>query len=329
MSELHVVIGSGTVGSRVARLLAEHNKPVVVVTRSGAKANHSGIDSVAADATSLDSLKSVASSATAVYNCANPRYNKWEEEWPKLSKAVSGYAMSAGADLVICSNLYGYGPHEGVLTEDTPMRATWANGIARAQVWEEAKSLHDAGKLRVTEVRGSDYLCANEQSRMGHRVIPNLLLGRPVQLLGSLDQPHTWTDPDDVARLMVILAGDERGWGRPWHVPSNEPRTQRQVVADIAAELGVTDYRLSAVGKPMEALLGLFSPLIRELNRGSYQFTRPFVMSSAAATTTFGLEAKTWSQIIFDLVIPYLNYSKTNGLEFLKKIGNLRLPEHR
>ena len=329
MSELHVVIGSGTVGSRVARLLAEHNTPVVVVTRQGAKANHSGIDSVAADATSLDSLKSVASSATAVYNCANPRYNKWEEEWPKLSKAVSGYAMSAGADLVICSNLYGYGPHEGVLTEDTPMRATWANGIARAQVWEEAKSLHDAGKLRVTEVRGSDYLCANEQSRMGHRVIPNLLLGRPVQLLGSLDQPHTWTDPDDVARLMVILAGDERGWGRPWHVPSNEPRTQRQVVADIAAELGVTDYRLSAVGKPMEALLGLFSPLIRELNRGSYQFTRPFVMSSAAATTTFGLEAKTWSQIIFDLVIPYLNYSKTNGLEFLKKIGNLRLPEHR
>jgi hypothetical protein len=128
---------------------------------------------------------------------------------------------------------------------------------------------------------------------------------------------------------MVILAGDERGWGRPWHVPSNEPRTQRQVVADIAAELGVTDYRLSAVGKPMEALLGLFSPLIRELNRGSYQFTRPFVMSSAAATTTFGLEAKTWSQIIFDLVIPYLNYSKTNGLEFLKKIGKLRLPEHR
>jgi nucleoside-diphosphate-sugar epimerase len=329
VSELHVVIGSGTVGSRVARLLAEHNKPVVVVTRQGAKASHSGIDSVAADATSLDSLKSVASSATAVYNCANPPYNKWEEEWPKLSKAVSGYAMSAGADLVICSNLYGYGPHEGVLTEDTPMRATWTNGIARAQVWEEAKSLHDAGKLRVTEVRGSDYLCASEQSRMGHRVIPNLLLGRPVQLLGSLDQPHTWTDPDDVARLMVTLASDERGWGSPWHVPSNEPRTQRQVVADIADELGVADYRLSAVGRPMEALLGLFSPLIRELNRGSYQFTRPFLMSSQAATNTFGLEATPWSQMISDLVWPYLNYSRTNGLESLKKIGNLRLPEHR
>jgi nucleoside-diphosphate-sugar epimerase len=328
VSELHVVIGSGTVGSRVARLLAEHNKPVVVVSRSVAKTSHGGIDHALADARSLDSLKSVASSATVVYNCANPPYNKWEEEWPKLSEAVSGYAMAAGADLVICSNLYGYGPHEGVLTEDTPMRATWANGIARAQVWEESKAFHDAGKLRVTEVRGSDYLCANEQSRMGHRVIPNLLLGKPVQLLGSLDQPHTWTDPGDVARLMVTLAGDDRAWGRPWHVPSNEPRTQRQVVSDIAAELGVADYRLSAVGKPMEALLGFFSPLIRELNRGSYQFTRPFVMSSEAATKTFGLEATPWSQMISDLVMPYLNYSKINGVESLKKIGNLRLPEH-
>ena len=66
--------------------------------------------------------------------------------------------------------------------------ATWANGRARARVWEEAKALNDSGRLRVTEVRGSDYICSNEQSRMGNRVVPNLILGKPVQLLGALDR---------------------------------------------------------------------------------------------------------------------------------------------
>lgn len=133
------------------------------------------------------------------------------------------------------------------------------------------------------------------------------MLGKPVQLLGALDQPHTWTDPDDVARLMMKLAEDDRSWGKPWHVPSNPPKTQREVVADIAKELGISNYKLSAVGKALESVLGLFNPLIRELNKGAYQFDRPFIMNSKAATETFGLAAKPWNQTIDDLVRPYRN----------------------
>jgi nucleoside-diphosphate-sugar epimerase len=253
----------------------------------------------------LESLLTVASSAKVIYNCANPPYNSWVVEWPKISSSVSEFAMHTGADLVICSNLYGYGPHEGVLTEDFPLKANWVNGVARAKVWQANKALHDAGKLRVTEVRGSDYICANEQSRMGDRVVPNLIAGKPIQLLGSIDQPHTWTDPDDVAKLMIALAEDDRSWGRPWHVPSNEPKTQREVVADIAKELGVTDYKVAPVGILLESILGVFNPVIRELNRGRYQFAKPYVVSSKAAQETFGLSPKPWNQVIADLVMTY------------------------
>lgn len=307
MSDLHVVIGGGTIGGRLAKLLATPGKRVLLIARSAGVDAGSGIEYRSADATSVEELLASAPEAKVVYNCANPPYNQWETEWPKLSAAVNEFAMRAGADLVICSNLYGYGPYDGVLTEDVPLNATWANGRARARVWEETKALNDSGQLRVTEVRGSDYICSNEQSRMGNRVVPNLMLGKPVQLLGALDQPHTWTDPDDVAQLMMKLAEDHRSWGKPWHVPSNPPKTQQEVVADIAQALGVSDYKLSAVGKPMESILGLFNPLIRELNRGAYQFDRPFVMSSRAATETFGLVAKPWTQTIRDLVSHYKN----------------------
>ncbi len=305
MSDLHIVIGVGTIGSRVARMLAEKGKSVIVVSRSKPNLGIPGVEEKTGDASSLDSLLTVASSAKTIYNCANPPYNSWEVEWPKISSSVSEFAMRTGADLVICSNLYGYGPHEGVLTEDFPLNATWANGVARAKVWQENKALNDAGKLRVTEVRGSDYICANEQSRMGDRVVPNLIAGKAIQLLGAIDHPHTWTDPDDVAKLMITLAEDDRSWGRPWHVPSNEPKTQREVVAAIAKELGVTDYKVAPVGIFLENILGLFNPVIRELNRGRYQFSKPYVVSSKATQETYGLYPKPWSKVIADLVMTY------------------------
>lgn len=328
MSEVHVVIGRGTIGNRLAKLLSDNNKKVVVISRSASGDTTSDIEYRAADATSSEELLAAVPKARVVYNCANPPYNKWETEWPKLSSAVNAFSIQAGADLVTCSNLYGYGPYDGVLTEDVPLNATWANGKARARVWEEAKALNDSGKLRTTEVRGSDYICANEQSRMGHRVVPPLLLGKRVQLLGSLDQLHTWTDPDDVARLMMILAEDDKSWGKPWHVPSNKPKTQREVVEDIAQALSVTNYRLSAVGPVMETILGLFSPLIRELNKGSYQFTQPFIMNSQAATEAFDMHPKPWAQVIKDLVRPYQSFAEEFGLESLSNLGAFRFPEN-
>ena len=68
-----------------------------------------------------------------------------------------------------------------------------------------------------------------------------------MQLLGDLDQPHTWTAPVDVARTLITVAADPRGWGRAWHVPSNAPRIQRQAVGDLAAAAGVPAVKVSAV----------------------------------------------------------------------------------
>lgn len=327
MSKLQVVIGGGTVGSRLAKLLAADGRQVVMIVQNVSSPDLTpGVNLRAADARVTESLLAAAPEAAVIYNCVNPPYDKWEVEWPKLSKAVNDYAINTGADLVICSNLYGYGPHTGVMTEDLPLNATWVNGKARARVWSEAKALHDAGQLRVTEVRGSDYICANEQSRMGNRVVPNLMLGKPVQLLGSLDQPHTWTYPEDVARLMMALAESEKSWGRAWHVPSSEPKTQRQVVADIAKELGVSDYRLSSVPPLIEKVLGLFNPMMKELVRANYQFNGPFVMSSDAATKTFGVVATAWSRVIADLVRPYVAYEREYGKQALAKLGSKRPP---
>jgi len=308
MTKTHLIIGAGEVGSALAIQLADLGEQVVVVTRSGKGPEHINIQKVAADASSLEELLSAAPEALAIYNCANPpHYDKWAIEWPPLANAFLAYAKKTGAVLVTCSNLYGYGPTTKTLTEDLPLNGTWVNSRVRAEMWMEAKKLHDEGAIRTVEVRGSDYLSPGIQSRFGDRVVPFLKAGKNVQLLGEIDHPHTWTSPADVATLMRTVASDKRAWGKAWHVPSNKPKTQRQVVMDIASELGVPNAKVVPIPKPIIWLLGKFNPTIKELNNGNYMFNAPFVMDDSASRKMFDLEPTPWATVIKNLVNGFKN----------------------
>jgi hypothetical protein len=52
-------------------------------------------------------------------------------------------------------------------------------------------------------------------------------------------------------------------------------------------------------------VLGLFNPTIRELHEVMYQFDRPFVMDSSAATTAFDLQPTPWDEVIAAHIAPF------------------------
>ena len=302
----HLVVGAGSVGSALASQLAAAGDDVVVVTRSGSGPDHPGVRRVAADASSLDALMLAAPEAVAIHNCANPPYHRWAQDWPPMASAFIGYAERTGAVLVTCSNLYGYGPVNGPMAESLPLAATGTKGRVRAQMWRDAQAAHDAGTIRATEVRGSDYIAPSDQTRISSaRVVPQVLQGKSVSLLGPVDQPHTWTSPIDVARVMVIAASEPSAWGFAWHVPSNAPRTQRQVVDELADAAGVPHVKVSQVPGAMVAVLGLFNPVMREMAETNHQWDRPFVMDDTAARRAFGMEPTPWPQLLDGVIAFY------------------------
>jgi len=302
MSRTHVVVGAGIVGRTLAELLADDGQEVVVITRSGSGPTHKNIKRIAANVSDLSKLLEIAPSATAIYNCVNPSYHRWVTEWPPIAASFLGYAEKTGAVLVTCSNLYGYGPVEVPMTESLPLNAPGINGKVRAQMWLEAKALHDAGRIKATEVRGSDYVCAGEQSRVGSRVMPKILASKPAQVLGDIDVKHTWTYPLDVARLMQIIATDSKAWGKAWHVPSNEAKSQKDLVSELAAVAGIKNPKLSSVPNFMWNLLALFNPLMKALKETAYQMQRPYILDESAARKAFGMQPTSWKQILNDVV---------------------------
>jgi nucleoside-diphosphate-sugar epimerase len=301
----HLVVGAGEVGSSTATLLAEAGADVVLVSRSGRGPVHAAICRVAADAASVSALLAAAPQAAVIYNCVNPVYTRWEEDWPPMAAAFLEYAERTGAVLAVVSNLYGYGPVDVPMTEDLPLVATGHKAAVRIQMWRDQIAAHEAGRIRMTEVRGSDYLCPGEQSMFGDRVMPRLLAGKGVQLIGDLDAPHTWTAPVDMARTLITAANDPRGHGRAWHVPSNAPRSQREVIADLASVVGGDRVKVSAVPSPVLRAVGLFQPMLRELRETDYQRTRPYIVDDRAARETFGLTPTPWSDLVAAQVAAY------------------------
>lgn len=313
----HLIVGAGPVGSATARLLLARGEDVTLVTRSGSGLARTGdvpadptsgsgtLALRAADASDRALMEQLAEGAVGIYNCANPAYHRWGTDWPPIASSLLAAAERSGAVLATVSNLYGYGPVDGELHEDLPLAAQGVKGRTRIGMWEQALAAHQAGRARVTEVRGSDYLCPGQGSHMGDRVTPRALAGKTVSVLRSADMPHSWTSVEDVARLLVTVAADERGWGRPWHVPSNAPRTQREVVADLCATAGVEPVAVHEHAPVLMRALGLVNPVIREFREVSYQFEQPFVMDSSAAQRTFGLTPTPWSDVLAELVAAY------------------------
>lgn len=284
----HVVVGAGQVGSALARLLADEGKDVVVASRSGSGPDRLATASV--DAADSQELSRLARGADAIYNCVNPPYHRWSRDWPPMSEAFIRAAETSGAALVTLGNLYGYGPVDGVMTEDHPLAAQGTKGRVRATMWRDLKEAHEAGRIRTTELRASDYFGpgTSDQAFVGHtRFVRPILQGSRIPYIVDLDVPHSWTYVPDVARALAIAGTDERAWGRSWHVPTGPPQTARELAAVFASTAGAPSPRIVRVPYWLVDAASLASPMLREMRETRHQFTRPFVLDSSAFETTF------------------------------------------
>lgn len=292
MSATHLIVGAGPTGSATARLLASTGNLVTIVTRSGSGPDEPGITRIAADAADSEQLTRLAVGTSVIYNCANPPYHRWTTDWPPLAASLLQAAQANDAALVTLSNLYMYAKPTSPMRATDPLDAPSVKGGVRAEMWRDALAAHTTGRVRVTEARASDFIGPDlgTNGHMGDRVVPRVLAGKKVSLLGDVDAIHSWTAIDDVARTLVALGSDERAWGRAWHVPTAGPLSQQALVHEMCALAGVDPVKVSSIPNVIIRALGLAVPAMREMREVAYQFQAPFVIDSQETTDVFGIE---------------------------------------
>lgn len=285
MSDTHVVLGTGAIGLALVEELVASGRPVRAVNRSGRAEVPAGVEVCAGDLTDPAFAGAATADAAIIYQCLNPPYHRWAEEFPGLQDAAVGAARAAGARLVSFENTYMYGDTNGEpMTETTPMRAHTRKGKVRAAMAEQLQALHESGDLRVSTARASDYFGprGSSQSPFGDLVIGAALAGKAARVMGDPDQPHSYTYTVDAARTLAALGSRDDVDGEIFHVPNAPAQTTRQII-DMISELFGSPIKVSAAPRLVMRALGLFNPTVRELDEMRYEFTQPFIVDSTKA----------------------------------------------
>lgn len=240
-----------------------------------------GIEVVAGDARDHAFARKVCEGASVIYHCMNPSAytsSAWEEEFPALGESLIAAALAADARLVCLDNLYGYGIAE-TRTEETALAATGRKGRVRI-LWDQR--LRSAVGLRFAVGRAGDFFGpgTNAQSLFSADAVAGMMRGSRPWLIGDVDATHAFSYvPDVVAGLVALGTADADVEGQFFHLPvvSVSPR---ELVRRLSAAAGhpLEPRVLPSVGV---RLLGLFIPLMRELQETFYQWDRPFLVDDS------------------------------------------------
>ena len=304
MGESSLVVGAGVIGSRVAGMLAERGDRVSVVSRRGSGPAGPG-HPVAADAADAGAMARLAEGAAVIYNCVNPPYHRWPADWPPIAASVLAAAERSGAVLVTLSNLYGYGPRvpggydeAHPMTEATPLAATGRKGRVRARVWQDALAAHQAGRVRVAEVRAADFVGPVRRARWASG--SSGTLGR--EKMSRCSAARTGRTPGRSLTTWPACWSRRGPTPGPGDVPGTCRRTSRSAsVRSSTTSPGPPGSVRSASARSPRSSCAEWGSSGRSCGscaRPSTSSATTSCMDSSAAQATFGLKPAPWEEIV-------------------------------
>jgi nucleoside-diphosphate-sugar epimerase len=254
------------------------------------------VETQSADLMDAASAVEAVRGAAVVYHTVNPVYTDWSRLLLPLTENIVSASARAGAHLVALDNLYMYGKApDGVMREDAPIAPVSKKGELRARAAELMTQARERGDLAVTIGRASDFFGpgAALAAIFGAHFWPRAFAGKPGQVFGDPDQPHSYSYVEDVAGGLVTLGTDPRARNQLWHLPVNPAEATRVSIARAGRAIGL---ELGATSVPPWLLrtLGVFSPMLREIAEMTYQWQAPFVLDDTRFRTTFGAAATPW-----------------------------------
>lgn len=291
--QLHVVVGAGQVGSKLARVLVAQGARVRVVRRSPHRFDaSSSLEWSHGDITDAHFVDQAFWGADVIYNCVNPpQYHRWDGVLQPMMRGVLNGAIRAQARLVTLDNLYMYGrPEHSPFDESTPLQPCSRKGALRAQMVTELWDAYTRGDVMVTTGRASDFFGPGSPSSVlcSPRFFERIQKGRTAEVLGDPDLPRSYSYTPDVAKALALLGTSEHSWGQAWHLPVLHDLTSRKVIEAFTRAIG-KQAKLSVLPKWMLRTLGWLIPDMRAMVEMVYQWEIPYVVDDSAFREQFDM----------------------------------------
>jgi hypothetical protein len=180
------------------------------------------------------------------------------------------------------------------MDESTPDARCSRMGEVRARVAAALRKAVRRGDVRAVTGRASDFHGpGGVLTHFGERFWTRFLAGKGAEVLGNPDNPHSHHFLPDVAAGLAALgeaAEDASGaaTGETWILPCAPAGTTRDLVAGFAEAFG-RPVAVQRMPQLMVKVIGLFMPMVKEIDEVLYQWDEPFVADDQAFRARFGV----------------------------------------
>jgi len=288
---MQTILGSGgAIGTELAKTLRLYDQHIRLVSRNPQPVDPSDELFVADLCNAEDTEKAVAGSSV-VYLCVGLKYDikVWREKWPIIMKNAIDACLKHKAILVFVDNVYMYAVSAlKHMTEEAAVNPSSKKGQVRQEI---IKMLFDAinnKHLQACIARSADFYGPGiKNSILLELVYNNLKNGKTALWQQSKNKIHSFTYTPDAAKAIALLGNDPKALGKVWHLPTTREKLTGQEWTNLIASYLHTKPKLFVLPGWLLKIMGIFSPLMKELEEMSYQYKYDYYFDSSKFEDTF------------------------------------------
>lgn len=283
--KLAIIGAAGAIGKSVADAYHAKGEHVQLVGRNAAPLQAmqaTGDEVVVADVATEEGCFAALQGVThAVYTLGLPYSKTAFAAYPAMMTAFIKAARRAGTKrIVLITNIYPYGkPQTPKVAETHPRLPCSVKGQFRKE--QEDIFLAASGDgLETISLRLPDFYGPNVAGSIFDGVIKAAIAGKTGNLLGPDQTPHEFVFTPDVGPVVRDLLESKKSVSGAFNFAGAGVTTQRKLAEAIYAQAGRSP-KLVTLAPWMQQGLGLFMPILSELNEMRYLHQTPVLLDDA------------------------------------------------
>ncbi|AKV04721.1 Nucleoside-diphosphate-sugar epimerase [Labilithrix luteola] len=298
MGRIAVFGATGAVGKSVAAAIRAKNEPYRVIGRSRAALDAAfGNDPLAQimtwDPYETHSVVAAADGIDTIIYVVGVDYDKFELHPDLMRRTIEGAVAAGVRRIVLLGTVYPYGiPRTATVREEHPRDPHTFKGRKRKEQEDVLLEADKQGRIEATILRVPDFVGPGAEKSFLDGVFKAALKGSRATMVGPIDTPHQFAFVPDVGKLLVTLAQEPKARGRAFNFAGSGVTSQRDLAERI---YGATHHKFKAMvaGRNTLRVMGLVSPMMRELVEMSYLHTKPVLLDDTALTELLGSVPRT------------------------------------
>jgi len=288
---MQTILGAGGgAGTEITRELSNYTKDIRVVSRNPKKVNETD-QLMKADLTDPAQLDKAVEGSEIVYvTIAFPYSIKvWRELWPKFMRNLIETCSKHKSKIVFVDNVYMYDPkYLSDMTEETPTNPISEKGKVRAEVARMLMDAVEKNKVEAIIARAPDFYGPRVIGSMLYQTVYlKLLKDKNPQWLGKLDVIHNFIYNKDIGKAVALLGNTPDAYNQVWHLPTTDQKLTNRQWIELMMNAMNKQKKIQTMPEWMISALGIFVPILKELQDVGYQFKQDYFFNSSKFNKRF------------------------------------------